>query len=250
MEHPLRAGACWPALVGHTLDFGYTKTMNQHVAEVTLNWQPRYVEDPTPIVFPEEESVPETQLHLELRTLLYQLLSDYLGIDATVGSEQFVYYAADDPRQCLAPDVFVRKDPRGDLIRSWKTWERGAPHVAVEITSDSDAPELPWEEKLSRYQRLGVSELVRFDPLAAAGKRLRLWDRVKGTLVERELTAECAPSRMLGLCWVVASTGQHATALRIALDADGQQLVPTQTEARQAAEARIAELEAELTRRG
>lgn len=47
--------------------------------------RPRYIEHLIPVVFPEEAELPETQLHLELRTLLYQLLSDHLGLESTVG---------------------------------------------------------------------------------------------------------------------------------------------------------------------
>lgn len=36
----------------------------------------RYLEPPRPLVFPEFAEVPESQLHLDLRTLLYLLLSD------------------------------------------------------------------------------------------------------------------------------------------------------------------------------
>ena len=100
--------------------------------------------------------MPESQLHLELRTLLYQLLSDHLGLDTTVGSVQFVYFDAADPRQSVAPDVYVRLQPRAEPIRSWKTWERGAPDVAVEIVSDSDAAESVWSLKLRAYTSLGA----------------------------------------------------------------------------------------------
>ncbi|MBN1609145.1 MAG: Uma2 family endonuclease [Polyangiaceae bacterium] len=213
--------------------------------------------------------MPETQLHMELRSLLYELLVDYLGLEFTVGSEQFVYYAADDPHQSVAPDAFVRLEPRGERIRSWKTWERGAPEVAAEIVSDSDAPEPSVQDKLARYRRLGVRELVRFDPQAPAGSRLRVWDRVEGDLVERQVAGERAASQVLSLVWVVAAADDHEAALRVAEPEGG--LVLTRTEARQAAEAdrqaaeaaresesharkaaeaRVAALEAELGRRG
>src|SRR5512138_182898 len=60
-----------------------------------------------PIDFPSEELVPETKRHLEARTVLYLILKEALP-GATVGSEQFIYYDAADPRRCLAPDVFVK----------------------------------------------------------------------------------------------------------------------------------------------
>lgn len=224
----------------------------------------RYLCQPVPLHFPEEAEVPESQLHLDLRTLLYHLLLDHLGAAATVGSDQFVYWAADDPRQVLAPDVYVRLSPAGEPIRSWKTWERGAPEVAVEIVSDMDRPELAWEQKLRRYRALGVSELLRFDPREGAERRLRLWDRVEGDLAEREVERDRAASLVLGVTWVVAPAEGHAVALRIATDGEGRELVPTRAEAREAearareaearareaAERRVAELEAELSRRG
>jgi len=187
--------------------------------------------------------VPETQLHLELRTLLYQLLSDYLGLEATVGSDQFVYFDAADPTQCVAPDVYIRLEPRGEPIRSWKTWERGAPEVAVEIISESDATENAFAQKLAAYRSLGVCELVRFDPEGLGNGRLRIWDRVKGALVEREHSSGFVPSSVLDLFWVMAPAESHSQALRIA-DAS-QTLVPTRLEARQAeAQARQAEAQA------
>lgn len=214
--------------------------------------RPRYVEQRAPIVFPESAEVPETQLHLELRTLLYQLLQDTLGEQATVGSDQFVYYDAEDPSACVAPDVYVALTPARDKIRSWKVWERGAPQVAVEIISDSDARELPWEDKLSRYRRLGVRELVRFDP-AQPEQPLRLWDRVDGTLREREVRDLTASSLVLNLDWVVAQAEGMPTALRVATDntlvLTAREARAAERQARAAAEARVQELEAELRRR-
>ena len=82
--------------------------------------------------------MPESELHLELRTLLYQLLKDYLGDGATVGSDQFVYYDASDPKKVVAPDVYVQLRPPTSKITSWKVWERGAPDIAVEIFSPTN----------------------------------------------------------------------------------------------------------------
>ncbi|HLM73351.1 MAG TPA: Uma2 family endonuclease, partial [Polyangiaceae bacterium] len=147
---------------------------------------------------------------------------------------------------------------------SWKTWERGVPDVAVEIVSDSDASETPWNGTLQRYQELGVKELVRFDPEETAGRQLRLWDRVEGKLVERTDPKDGHFCKGLSLYWVVVPTLRHPAALRLARDAEGRDLVltPEETEgrareaadrareaearAREAAEKRVAELEAQL----
>ncbi|MFZ5892804.1 MAG: Uma2 family endonuclease [Myxococcota bacterium] len=209
--------------------------------------RPRYLEPRSPVIFPESAEMPESQLHLELRTILYQLLTDHLGAEVTVGSDQFVYFDAANPRVCVAPDVYVRLNPRGAPVRSWKTWERGSPEIAVEIISDDDSGDADWATKLGRYQRLGVAELVRFDPECTAGAKLRIWDRVDGSLLEREVRAERAPSLILNLDWVVAPADGFEIALRVLVPAGSQpeQLVLTRAEARRAeAEARRAEAEA------
>jgi hypothetical protein len=150
-----------------------------------------------------------------------------------VGSNQFVYYDAEEPSRCLAPDAYVQRVPPTGLIRSWKSWERGAPEVAVEIVSDSDARDLPWEQKLHRYRQLGVTELVRFDP-TGRDPVLRIWDRADWTLVERVVNGASAPSLVLGFAWIVAPAEGMPVALRIAKDGA---LVPTRRERSDAAEA-------------
>jgi Uma2 family endonuclease len=222
--------------------------MQRRAASLDSAERPHYLEVPRPLVFPVEAEVPQSQLHLELRTLLYQLLSDYLGLESTVGSNQFVYYDASDPAQSVAPDVYVRLEPRGEPIRSWKTWERGAPELAVELISESDASTHDWNQKLDRYQHLGVRELVRFDPACDESTCLRIWDRVDDVLVERALFGTHIPSSVLPVNWVVAPADGHVVTLRIA-DEQGT-LILTRDEARAAAEARIRELEAELQRLG
>lgn len=213
---------------------------------------PRYLRAPVPLIFPEEADVPESRRHMELRTVLFHLLFDELSASATIGSDQFVYWDAGDPSACVAPDAFVRLGVPDAPFGSWKVWERGAPDLAVEIVSDSDAADTSWDEKLSRYRHLGVRQLVRFD---ARGEKpsLRAWDRVDGDLVERLVVDGRAPS-LLGLAFVVGAADGLSPALRLARP-DGS-LVPTrvearraETEAREAAERRIAELEAELARR-
>jgi Uma2 family endonuclease len=219
--------------------------MHRRATTLSPEERPRYIERVEPIVFPEEAEVPETQLHLEIRTLLYQLLSDHLGLDVTVGSDQFVYFDAANPKQCVAPDVYVRLAPRAEPIRSWKIWERGSPEVAVEVISDDDASPEVWADKLRRYAQVGVSELVRFDPESSAGPKLRIWDRVQGALVERAIDSDRAPSLVLDLHWCVAPADSLPLALRVATGNSGETLVLTRAEARKAeAEARKAEAEA------
>ncbi|WP_437897314.1 Uma2 family endonuclease [Sorangium sp. So ce124] len=220
----------------------------------------RHVRAPSPLHFPEEALVPETKRHLEIRTLLYVVLKTFAD-RASIGSDQFVYWSASDPSRCLAPDAFVRLDTPDTPFGSWKTWERGAPELAVEIVSEHDSDPQTWADKLRKYHELGVLELVAFDPDAAPGERLRVWDRIDGDLIERVVEGERSPCTVLNLHWVIVPAAGQPAALRLARTPDGAELVPTPEEAerrraeaeqaaRATAERRIAELEAELRRRG
>jgi Uma2 family endonuclease len=219
----------------------------------------RYVRAPRPLHFPEHEQVPETKWHLELKTLVYQFLKLAFADQAHIGCDQFVYWDAANPRICVAPDAFLRFGGPDELFGSWKVWERGAPHVAVEIISDHDARDRNWEGKLLQYRHLGVRELVRFDP-EAPQRKLQVWHRVEDDLVEREATADSVQSNVLPGYWLVVQDPQLGHSLRLSHDEAGQKLFLTPAEADaqriqadaqriQADAQRIRELEAELARR-
>ncbi|HYQ44812.1 MAG TPA: Uma2 family endonuclease [Polyangiaceae bacterium] len=231
--------------------------------------QRRYLRAPVPVHFPTEQTVPESRLHLRLRTALWSMLQLALKGRAVVGSEQFVYWDPTDPKQCVAPDILVRFGEPDQDFASWKVWERGAPHLAIEVISEHDAPELVWEGKLAAFQRSGVVELVRFDP-ADAAHPLRLWDRVEGDLVEREVSKHVLErSDVLDLYWCVESSSEFRSMLRLCRDPAGLERLLTEGEALEleaqgrrteaegrraaearadAVEARLRELEAELAR--
>lgn len=115
--------------------------------------------EPRPLHFPVEEKVPESAIHLQLRTFLFLLLEYVLEGRAVVGSDHFVYFDASDPRRCVAPDVFVRwgSEPSGEPVTSWKIWERGVPELCVEIDSEGDEP--TWSRRLAHYRALGTRRL-------------------------------------------------------------------------------------------
>jgi len=209
----------------------------------------RYLRAPRPLHFPESAEVPETRLHEDLCALLRALLRHAFGPEHTVGGDQFIYWDPTDPRSCLAPDAFVRLNLPDAKFRTWKVWERGAPELAIEILSDSDDS---WDKKLQKYARIGVQELVSFDP-ESPSFTLRVWDRVESDLVEREVSDQSAASNVLPGHWVVVRDATHGPVLRLSNDPAGSSLFPTPTEAeaeaRRSAEARICELEAELARR-
>jgi Uma2 family endonuclease len=234
----------------------------------------------SPLHFPVSAEVPESKRHLRLRTLLFQFLEHAFADVALIGSDQFVYWDPTNPRACLSPDAFVRFGSKNEDFPSWKVWERGAPQVAVEIISGSDASECSWDEKLERYRRLGVSELVSFDEVTPE-RPLRIWDFVGDDLLERRIFEPWAQSRHLGGYWLPVEEANGGLTLRLSRDEHGRNLFLTpaehhakerlveadrrrfaeaalrqeaearrqETEARQAAERRIVELEAELRRK-
>ena len=218
----------------------------------------KYVRAPEPLHFPEEAEVPEGKRHLALRTFLFRVLQFALGPAHSLGSDQFVYWNARDTRRSLSPDVFVKVDVPDTSFGSWKTWERGGvPELAVEIISPNEGDGVTWDEKLARYHELGVKELVRFDPDAAVGLCLRVWDRVRDDLVERQIKDDRTPCLTLGLNWIVCPIPGEPVGLRIADDSGRLLEVPeeaaeraraAEANARLAAEARVHELEEQLRR--
>jgi Uma2 family endonuclease len=145
----------------------------------------------------------------------------------------------------------VKLDVPDTQFGTWKTWERGGPpNLAVEIVSPNEDAEKDWSDKLARYFECGVAEVVRFDPAAPEGARLRVWDRIDDDLVERVVTLDRTACVTLNLGWVVAPISEEPVGLRLK-GANGE-LVETaqesETRAREAAEARVRELEEELRR--
>ncbi len=235
----------------------------------------RYLRAPVPLVFPVEAEVPESRWHRLASELLAQSIERELSGHVLVSSDQFLYWDPTNPKRCLAPDVAFRVGSEGELLRTWKTWERGAPHVGVEIVSDSDATELRFEEKLERYRQAGIAEVVRFDRTDTE-RPIRIWDLVDGDMVERDLAdPEALRCDAVGWYWVQELNAEVGLTLRLSRNRESKGLVLTRLEAseaatnaertakeaeraakeaeraaKEAALARIAELEAALARKG
>lgn len=219
----------------------------------------KYVRPPAPLYFPVEERVPESPVHLRVRTALFLLLERRLRDKAFVGSDQFVYFEPHNPKACLAPDAFVRLGGPSELVPTFRTWEHGAPHLGVEIVSPIDARDRQHGRRLERYRRCGIAEVVVFD--ADAVDSLRIWDLIEGDLVERDRNGpDFTRCDTLGAFWFIQPDARLGLALRVADQADGSGLWLTAEEAADAERAahdaeratqaaRIAELEAELARR-
>lgn len=194
-----------------------------------------------PTIYPEEERVGEDILQRWIVELLRPLLQWWLTrrkVRALVGADQFIYWRRHDPHARVAPDVYVLPgvDPR-TRVRSWKIWQdRVVPSFALEIVSqdwEKDYAEVP-----SRYEALGVPELLIFDPGCDEhpdGLCWQVWRRVgRRGLVRVEATdADRVRSKLLG-CWFRAVGKGQDTRVRIAVGPRGEELVPTAEEREEA----------------
>ena len=230
------------------------------------------IEDPT--YYPVEDELGEHELQMYILELLRPLLARLMsvrGITAHVGSDQYIYWREYAPTECLAPDIYVLPGVSQSIaIETWKVWERGGivPSFALEVVSSDWRKD--YTDNLRKYERLGVKELITFDPFA--GGRLRVPWRVfrrSGELLvlAEESSGDRVASEVLE-CWFrVLGTGDERR-LRVGLAPHGEELFPTAEEAerlakeaerlakeaerlaKEAALERIRELEAELKRRG
>jgi len=175
-----------------------------------------------------------------------------------VGADLLVYYEEGDPTKSVAPDVFVVLGVAKRLRRNYLIWEEGkAPDVVFEFASPGTwQADLGW--KFGLYQGLGVREYFLFDPLAEhfdpplQGYRLvgRVYEAISSLSGERGVLG--LRSEVLGLeLWMRADGGEGMPYVLRLYDPATESWLRTpaeEAEARRRAEARIAELEAELKR--
>ncbi len=97
----------------------------------------------------------------------YQLATHFEARqDVYVAGSMAVYYRQGDPSAMLAPDLFVVLGVEKKERRSYMIWEEGGvvPTFVVEVASDSTS-RLDATSKRATYERMGVREYWRFDPL-------------------------------------------------------------------------------------
>ena len=126
-------------------------------------------EDPT-IEYPyeDDELLAETEYQYEPLTYAVSALKAFFRErdDVYAQGDMFVYYRMNAPRAVVAPDVFVVLGASGNHKRnSWFTWREGnvAPAFIMEIASEST---WQWDASGKRdiYAQIGVTEYWRFDP--------------------------------------------------------------------------------------
>lgn len=206
---------------------------------------------PDPTVYPIEDGVGEGTLQRFISELLRILIERWLesrGKPAFVGADQFFYWEQYNPSECVAPDVYVLPGVPGlTEVGAWKVWESGlVPSFAFEVVSqdvDKDYLLAP-----IKYGRLGVEELIIFDPGYQESRsrvRWQVYRRTKRGLVLVEATdADRVRSKVLG-CWLRAVGEGAGLRVRLGYGTSGATLLPTDMEARAQAEAERERAEAE-----
>ncbi len=204
-----------------------------------------------PTFYPVEDDMPEGMLHGLIVDQLRPLVARWLatrGVRACVGADNFIYWVQYAPTICVAPDLYVLPgvDP-GLAPPCWKLWEQGAPpSFAVDVLSGVGRK----DDTLSplRYDEIGARELVIFDatwPSPSGRPRFQVYRRAKdgSFAIVRHTDGDRVRSRVLG-CWLRAVGEGDALRLRIATGPRGDDLVPTDAERADAAEAARAAAEA------
>jgi Uma2 family endonuclease len=224
-----------------------------------------------------EETMPESVLHDEAVELLKALLAAWAARrgQMTVVRNLAVRWDEAHPQIGVDPDVALLSPPpsEGTDLKSLRTWMPGhaPPRLAIEVVSEN-SPRKDYVVAPDKYAASGTEELWIFDPLlsgpASQGGpfRLQVWRRDDAGAFARVYAGEGpARSEVVSAYLVPVAEGRK---LRIAADAAATDFWLTAEEAERAAKeaeraakeaeraakeaalARIAELEADLRRRG
>ena len=204
------------------------------------------------VEYPESDGKPmgETDLHRDWMIRILDILRyRYRGQRVYVASDLLVYYVEGVPRKFVVPDGFVVLDCDPRRRRVFKTWEEGrVPDVVFEVTSRGTRSE-DESFKPQIYEQLGVQEYFLYDPSSEYLRPPLQGFRQTG----RECFVAIVPdpngdliSETLGI--VLRLDNEEL----VMSDLQTSKVLATEAEAeraaKEAAEARIAELQAELDR--
>ena len=195
------------------------------------------------IEYPTSDGQPmaETTLHRKVMSnVIGALERRYADVpDVWVGGNLLLYYQEGDPKKSVSPDVLLVRGVAKQDRDVYLLWEEKPPALIFEITSRKTRRE-DTDSKPNLYERLGVKELVLFDP---RGEYLK--PRFQGYRLERgryrpiPLNSDGA----LDLVTIGVTALPEGRQLRLVDTATGEKLLWVEEEAvaRQAAEERAAE---------
>ena len=225
--------------------------------DAPIDWSPWYLSEDEDM----GEGGEQQQIILIFLSVLRQLARERSWGRVHIGSDQFFAWLREEPLVRVSPDVYLLDDPPDPpLPDMWQTWRSGhrPPRFAVEIVSGADRRPDRWrkdyDEGPAKYSQLGTSELVVFDPepvlVRARSERvpLQVYRREADGSFVRAYAGD-GPARSAELdAWLVATAAGPVARLRLARGPAGGDLVPTEWEARDAAEVELGRLRAELER--
>jgi Uma2 family endonuclease len=197
------------------------------------------------IEYPTSDGQPmaETPEHMQVMfDLIFGLRQRYVAVpDVWVGGNLYLCYEQGNPKACVAPDVLLAKGVAKWDRPNYLLWAEGPPSLVVEVTSRK-TQRRDQRVKKPLYERLGIEELILFDPFEEylrprlQGYRLS-WGRYQPTPLEADgsLLVRTTSLRFK----------PEGKRLRMVDAATGKPILwsEEETAARQAAEAKAAEAE-------
>ena len=119
------------------------------------------------IEYPTSDGQPmaETTLHRKvMNDVIHVLEARYVAVeDVWVGGNLFLCYEEGNPEACVAPDVMLAQGVAKWDRPNYLLWEEKTPSLVVEVTSRKTRRKDKLEKK-DLYERLGIEELILFDP--------------------------------------------------------------------------------------
>lgn len=153
----------------------------------------------TEVFYPSSDGEPLAESYVHLYALLatLEVLRQYLlGRQATVLSNQFLYYAQGFPKLRVAPDVMVIFNIAPGGRDNYKIWEEGqVPVVIFEMTSEGTKNQDTGFKK-TLYEQLGVLEYWLFDPKGEWIKEQLQGYRLQGEVYEPITDSRCEPLQL------------------------------------------------------
>ncbi|MEH2182649.1 Uma2 family endonuclease [Nostoc sp.] len=153
----------------------------------------------TEVFYPSSDGEPlaESYVHLYALLVTLEVLRQYLlGRQATVLSNQFLYYAQGFPRLRVAPDVMVIFNVTPGGRDNYKIWEEGqVPVVIFEMTSEGTKNQDTGFKK-TLYEQLGVLEYWLFDLKGEWIKEQLQGYRLRGEVYEPITDSRCEPLQL------------------------------------------------------
>ena len=206
------------------------------------------------IIYPESDGKPmaETEYHRDIMIDFIQMLKHHFRDvnDAYVSGNLMMYYEEGNIRKSVSPDIFVVFGVSKKRRRTYRTWEEGhTPDFVLEVASKSTYRQDLTHKKELYASILGVREYYIYDPYHEMDPYFLGYHLVDGTYQEIAFVDERLPSLVLGL-----ELGERDGVFGLYDPRRSVWLQPLEeqvkqhTEARQRAEAELAETLAALER--